>query len=225
MLGSVLFFGRKNCKYSDKLKKFLKQNSKIFRYKESEYINKKLEQSTLLKLKIDHIFCFRSFFILSKSLIKNTKYGAINFHPGPPNYRGVGAPNFALYNNDKFFGCTAHFMNSKIDSGKIINVKKFRIKKSDNVETLLNKTHQEMLKQGILIINKIIKDPKLDKMKISSTNKYQWCKKLNSLKDLNKFYEINKNINKRNLKKKLRATIIGRYKPYINIHNHRFILQ
>ena len=56
--------------------------------------------------------------IIKKNLINNCKIAAINFHPGPPEYRGIGCLNFALYNNEKFYGCTSHIMNEKIDDGK-----------------------------------------------------------------------------------------------------------
>ena len=55
---------------------------------------------------------------------------AINFHPGPPNYRGIGCLNFALLSNEKYYGVTAHIINEKIDNGKILSFKKFRLKKN-----------------------------------------------------------------------------------------------
>ena len=48
---------------------------------------------------------------------------AINFHPGPPEYRGVGCVNYAFFDNVKSYGCTAHRINQKIDNGPIIDVK------------------------------------------------------------------------------------------------------
>ena len=38
MINSILFFGCKNCSYSDKLKKYLKKKSNSFFYIESEKI-------------------------------------------------------------------------------------------------------------------------------------------------------------------------------------------
>ena len=60
-------------------------------------------------------------------LLKKVNKAAINFHPGPPEYRGTGCVNYALYENSKFYGCTAHLINEKVDNGKIIDVKKFNI--------------------------------------------------------------------------------------------------
>ena len=42
-------------------------------------------------------------------------------------------------NKDKYSGCTVHFVNSKLDSGKIINQKKVRISKFDTPSTLAKK--------------------------------------------------------------------------------------
>ena len=60
---SVLFFGRENCKYSNKIKEYLNQNSKTLIYLESKERNKNRHQENKNK-KFDFIFCFRSYFIL-----------------------------------------------------------------------------------------------------------------------------------------------------------------
>ena len=48
-------------------------------------------------------------------------------------------------------------MDSKIDNGKIINVRRFKILKKNSVETLLEKTHKILLKQAMDIINLLSK--------------------------------------------------------------------
>ena len=45
------------------------------------------------------------------------------------------------------------------------------------------------------------------------------------MKSLNKFYEIKKNVKEKDLKKKLRATITKKHKPYVKLHNHFFLKQ
>ena len=50
-------------------------------------------------------------------------------------------PNFK--NNEKFSGCTVHFVNSKLDSGKIILQKKVKITKKDTFKTLKKKILRE----------------------------------------------------------------------------------
>ena len=127
-LGKVLFMGRNGCFYSNKIKKLLEENSKKFYCIESNKIRKKIPKK-YLRLNYDYIFCFRSFYILKDNILNKVNKAAINFHPGPPEYRGIGCVNYALYENSKFYGCTAHLIDEKVDNGKIIDVKKFNIKK------------------------------------------------------------------------------------------------
>ena len=100
-LGVVLFMGRSGCFYSKKIKKLLEKNSKKFYYFESNKIFEKIDKK-YLKLNYDYIFCFRSFYILKNNILKKVNKAAINFHPGPPEYRGTGCVNYALYENSKF---------------------------------------------------------------------------------------------------------------------------
>ena len=44
-----------------------------------------------------------------------------------------------LDNNEKFSGCTIHYVNSKLDSGKIILQKKVRLNKNETPKTLAKK--------------------------------------------------------------------------------------
>ena len=60
----------------------------------------------------------------------------------------MGGVNYAIFNGDKYFGSTIHFIDEKIDNGKILKVSRFRILKNDNVETLLKKTHKTLYKEA-----------------------------------------------------------------------------
>ena len=78
--------------------------------------------------------------ILSKSFIKNFKGKILNIHPSLlPKYKGLNTHEKAIKNKDKYSGCTVHFVNSKLDSGKIINQKKIRISKLDTPKSLAKK--------------------------------------------------------------------------------------
>ena len=78
--------------------------------------------------------------ILSKNFIKNFKGKILNIHPSLlPKYKGLNTHEKAIKNKDKYSGCTVHFVNSKLDSGKIINQKKVRISKLDTPKTLAKK--------------------------------------------------------------------------------------
>ena len=53
-----------------------------------------------------------------------------------PKYKGLNTFQRALKNNDKLIGCTVHYVNNKLDSGKIILKKKIVIEQHDNEKTL-----------------------------------------------------------------------------------------
>lgn len=216
----VLFFGRKNDIYTNKIEKFLKKKKCIIKkfYCESRSDTPNVQ---ILKWKGDLIICFRSFYILKKSLLEKAKYGGINFHPAPPSYRGVGTANFALLNNEKNFGVTAHLINEKIDDGKILNVKKFKIKKTDNLKDLLNKAYKHQILQVYELLENLINSNFDYNTHIKKFKKIKWSKQIYSQSKLSKLYQIKLNINESELKKKLRATIYKNYRPYINLNNKK----
>jgi len=81
--------------------------------------------------------------ILSKKFIKNYGKTIINVHPSLlPKFKGLNTFERILKNNEKKTGCTVHFVNEKLDSGKIIIQKSFFIDKNDNVEKLKDKTQK-----------------------------------------------------------------------------------
>ena len=95
--------GRVDCEVTRSILRTLKKNFSSVNVFLNKDINSKPGKN-LLNWKGDYIFCFRSFYILKKKLIDNTKEFAINFHPGPPEYRGIGCVNFALLNKEKKYG-------------------------------------------------------------------------------------------------------------------------
>ncbi len=219
----ILFFGRYKCAHSLKILKFLKSRSKKVYF----YRSKKVGEILNIKknhLKCDYIFCFRSYFILRKKHINAPKYKAINFHPGPPEYRGSGGVNFSIYNKEAKFGCTAHIINEKIDNGPILDVKRFKVKLNEGVKEVLKKTHKCLLIQAKNIINKLYQSPKnLEKM-IFKSKKEKWSKFSKKNKDLNKFYQISLKSSKKEFKQKILATKYLNFKPYIIFNSKKFIL-
>tara|TARA_B100000989_G_scaffold80716_1_gene57529 strand:+ start:2174 stop:2845 length:672 start_codon:yes stop_codon:yes gene_type:complete len=222
MINSVLFFGRKNCKFSLKIESFLKKKIKLVDIIFSEN-KKKINISKFQKKKYDYIFCFRSKIILRNNILKTSKF-SINFHPSLPKYRGVGGVNYAIYNNDKYFGFTVHIINKKIDNGKILFVDKFKIRKNESVDSLLNRTHKKMFNKFIQIIKKIYKDKNFIKILLKKENKYRWSKKYYDNKDLDKFYEIKITESSNEIKKKIKSTTTNMFKPYVKLNKKRLYI-
>ncbi len=105
--------------------------------------SKKLTDIVLNLLKKNHIklVCLAGFMkILPVYFIKSFKGKIINIHPSLlPKYKGLNTHKRVINNNEKFTGCTVHFVNKFLDSGKIIIQKKVRIKKDDNPKTIEKK--------------------------------------------------------------------------------------
>jgi phosphoribosylglycinamide formyltransferase-1 len=112
-----------------------KIKKKVFNFKNTLSEKKVINE---LKKRDIHLICLAGFMkILSKSFIKNFKGKILNIHPSLlPKYKGLNTHERAIKNKDKYSGCTVHFVNSRLDSGEVINQKKVRIKKLDTPKTL-----------------------------------------------------------------------------------------
>ncbi len=78
--------------------------------------------------------------ILSKNFIDNFKGKILNIHPSLlPKFKGLNTHERALKNKEKFSGCTVHYVNSKLDSGKVILQKKVKITTGDTSKTLCDR--------------------------------------------------------------------------------------
>lgn len=109
---------------------------KIIDYSNIKIAEKKIFEN--LRIGDIQLICLAGFMkILSKNFIKNFKGKIINIHPSLlPKYKGLNTHQRAIDNNEKYSGCTVHYVNSKLDSGKIILQKRVKIFKTDTVKKL-----------------------------------------------------------------------------------------
>ena len=125
------------------------------------YKNKKnAEAKSLRYLKLNNIkiICLAGFMkILSATFIKRYRGKIINIHPSLlPKYKGLNTHQKVLDNNEKYSGCTVHFVNVKLDAGKKILQKKIKINKNDNVKSLSKRILRQEHKIYPLALNKVI---------------------------------------------------------------------
>ena len=106
--------------------------------------NRIFEKKILIAIKSYKIslICLAGYMkIISKSFINTCGTQIINIHPSLlPKFRGLRTFERVLKNKEKKTGCTVHFVNEKLDNGKIITQKKFYIDKKDCVTTIRKKT-------------------------------------------------------------------------------------
>ena len=78
--------------------------------------------------------------ILSGDFIKRFGGRILNIHPSLlPKYKGLKTHERAIKNKEKYSGCTVHFVNSRLDSGKIILQKKVKLSKKETPSSLQKK--------------------------------------------------------------------------------------
>ena len=78
--------------------------------------------------------------ILSPLFVNKYAGKLINIHPSLlPKYKGLNTHKRVIEKKEKFTGCTVHYVNHKLDSGKIILQKKIKISKNDTPKTLAKK--------------------------------------------------------------------------------------
>lgn len=70
---------------------------------------------------------------------------AINFHPAPPEYPGVGSASRALYDRRMWHGVTAHLMDDQYDHGLILRVRRFPIHVSWGYQDLFEYSLEQSL--------------------------------------------------------------------------------
>ena len=87
------------------------------------------------------LICLAGFMkILPEYFIKLYRGKIINIHPSLlPKYKGLNTHKRVIMNNEKFTGCTVHYVNRILDSGKIISQSKVKITKKDNDKSIEKK--------------------------------------------------------------------------------------
>ena len=119
--------------------KIFKIKKKVLNFKNKNQSEKKL--LSILKKNNIKMICLAGFMkILSRKFINKFKGKIINIHPSLlPEYKGLNTHQRVLINKEKYSGCTVHFVNSKLDSGKIILQKKVKITKKETTNSLTKK--------------------------------------------------------------------------------------
>ncbi len=96
---------------------------------------------TLCELQPDLIAVVAYGKILPKEIIDYPKYGCINVHASLlPKYRGAAPMQRAIMNGEKETGVTIMYMDEGLDTGDMLFCESFPIEKTDNFESVHDKT-------------------------------------------------------------------------------------
>ena len=112
----------------------------------------------ILKKNNIKLVCLAGFMkVLPSYFIKSYKGKIINIHPSLlPKYKGLNTHKRVISNGEKFTGCTVHFVNRYLDSGKIIFQKKVIINRNDNAKSIEKKVLRIEHKIYPKVIEKIL---------------------------------------------------------------------
>lgn len=99
--------------------------------------------SELEALKPDLIVSFSAPLVFQNKLLAIPALGCINLHCSfLPNFAGVMPSFWTLYKKQKITGVTVHYMDSKIDNGKILGQKEVAILPDETIFSLIKKTKE-----------------------------------------------------------------------------------
>lgn len=195
-----------------------------------EYLNAHLEDLTIYQGDVgegfpktaenssqDILLSYMSPWIIPAKTLNHTRMWNINFHPGPPEYPGTGCFNFAMHNAEKTYGVTAHLMNERVDTGKIIAVKRFRLLESDSVYTLSLKSYRHMLALFFEVMHFVLKDTLLPECDET------WQRKPYTRKQLEELCRLRQDMKEEEVRRRIRATTYpGMPGAYVEIFGYRF---
>lgn len=166
----------------------------------------------------DIIISYLSRWIVREPLLKRARL-AINFHPGPPEYPGYGCNNFAVYEDAQAYGVTCHHMASRVDTGPVIATLRFPVFPADNAATLLFRSYEYQLVLFYDVMGRIGRGEPLPK------SPEQWTRKPFSRQELVALRKLAPGMDRAEVARRVRATVIGPYRPELELHGFAFELK
>lgn len=147
------------------LERAKKENIKTFLV-EKPNISSKIKE-ILKDKKIDLIILAGFLSILDEDFILSYKNKIINIHPsllpkfGGAKMYGLNVHKAVIESHEKISGCTVHYVDTGIDTGKIIAQRKVEVKDSDTAEIL----QKRILKEEHILLSEVIEKIRRSEMK------------------------------------------------------------
>ena len=166
----------------------------------------------------DIVISYLSQWIIPDKVLKSAALMAINFHPGPPEYPGIGCTNFAVYDGVSEYGVTCHHMLAKVDTGKIITVKRFPVHKTDTVFSITQRCYALILNQCFEIFDFII-----TRKPLPQSNE-DWTRKPFLRKELNRLCRITPDMPVEEMNRRIKATNFVKHWAFMQVGDNIFKL-
>jgi methionyl-tRNA formyltransferase len=102
---------------------------------------------------VDLLVNVHSLFVVNPEVLAAPRIGCLNLHPGPlPEYAGLNAPSWAIYNGETTHAVTLHWMDEAIDAGPVAWSESFELTDRDTGLSVSGKC----VRSGIPLIAKLI---------------------------------------------------------------------
>ncbi len=165
----------------------------------------------------DILISYLSPWIVPASALERARIATVNFHPGPPEYPGIGCTNFALYHREQEYGVTAHQMVERVDRGPIIAVRRFPILAEDSVFTLTQRSYENLRLLFEEVLSRFFETGKFP------TCQERWAQEPTTRLDLERLCEIKPGMSPEEVERRVRATTYpGMPGAYTEVHGYRF---
>ena len=165
--------------------------------------------------------------ILSDKILSLVDFNAINIHGADTRvFRGHHTTIFHILENKEYICSTMHFINKEIDKGKIIKIKRLKIKKLDTGQSLQDKLSSQGFDMILSLFKKLLNNEtnftKFFKNKNTTekdTSKARYIK-------INEIFKHKKIKNFKDLELKARAFDYNNHEPaYIMLNKKKFYVR
>jgi len=214
----VLFFGKKDHWATKLCRDFLNSNN----IQTQSYIGMRGDKfpEDVGWLEFDLLISFSSPWVIPKFLLDKPKVAALNFHPGPPEYPGIGCTNFAIYNEENVFGVTCHHMNEAVDTGQIVKVRRFPIFDEDGVKELTDRCYHHLYALFVDVVGGVVLGDEL------ITAKEEWTRKPYTRQQLNELCRLELSMSADEMARRIRALKFPGYPgAFVELNGIRFDVQ
>lgn len=152
------------------------------------------------EVRFDYLISYLSPWVVPTELLQRVRHAAINFHPGPPEYPGIGCTNFALYEGATTYGVTCHHMHPVPDTGPIIRTVRFPIYETDTVLSLTQRCYAYLAQLFYEIVDCLLRDQPLP----STTER--WVRRPFRRSELNELCRLTSDMSQEEIQRRIRAT-------------------
>lgn len=179
---------------------------------------KELDKLEYLISADDLIICYNTGIIINENILR-VAGKAINIHAASPQFPGRDPHHWAIYEDAKEYGATAHYMTSKVDEGAIIKIKSFDIPSNCTPKLL----KQIAIEHGNRLLEEVLQEVLSGKEKVLDI---QWNGKKRTRAMFFEKCNIPIDIDKTELEKRIFSFSVENKKNiYLLLNNHKFYLE